>query len=225
MLKKGLLLLAVLFLISGCTVNYDLVIDNDSISEDVSIKIPMSEIDLDKYENQINYPMKVYGGEEYNYDKQTSEDVSNHFVNYKYKHDIDKYYKSLFIGMCYDDKKILVSDDKISISTSNVFKCIAMDDGYRAKKVDVNITTKLKVLENNADEIKGNTYIWHMNEYEYSNKPIKLLLKKDQSVLEQANNINNANNIGMITIILFLVVVGLLVYIVMTIKHKKNSNF
>ena len=222
MIKKKLFLLLILFLISGCSVNYDLIIDNDSISEDVYIKIPMSEVTDDRYEKQINYPMRVYGGKDYNYNQEISDDEENHFVNYSYKHDIDNYKKSLFISMCYDSGGITVDNDTIAISTSNVFRCIAMDDGFRAKNVDVNIKTKLKVLENNADEIKGNTYTWHMNEYEYSAKPIKLTIQKNKTVIQK---IDRASNLGIFVVISFLLFVGILIYLFVKIKHKKNSEF
>lgn len=225
-MKKKILLILIPLLTAGCTINYDLTIDSDTIIEEAKITIPISQVtDYGNYQTQINTPRPVYIGNGKNYNMSEDEDEDNYYVSYKYKHDINYYSKSSFLNTCYEKNNIKITDDQIIISTSNVFKCISMEDGYRADSADINIKTKLKVTENNADEVKGNTYIWHMNSYEYSDKPINITIEKNKTAAEKINKTIQNPYIVMIIIFLGVVVLGTVIYFFIKTKQTQKNKF
>lgn len=224
-MKRKLFLLFIIFLLSGCTVNYNLTIDNDTALENIKISIPTEDATEKEFESQVKHKRPVYFGEKKYYDMTYDNDGDNYHVDYIYKHNINNLHKSSFLNNCYATNNIKVSDEQISISTSNVFRCINLDDGLHTDAVDVNITTKLKVLNNNADEINNNTYTWHMDGYDYSNKPIKLVLQKNKKISDSIITFNkkNSNTFNSINVI-FLILPIVLAIIYLFIKAKKSKN-
>lgn len=226
-MKKKLLLLIIPFLITGCTASYNLEIQDDYILENISVVIPKSQaMTNSNFDSFIDDKIKVYAGSDKYYNSISQLKNDNYYVSYNYKHDIFEYRNSTFLNKCYADSQINVTDDKIDILTSNVFQCIKMEDGLYAEKVDLKIKTKLKVLDNNADEISNNTYIWHMDSYDYSDKPIKMSLERNSQFSEKIKNSLNNNFyvflfVGIVTIIILVI----LLYFYIKHKNEKINKF
>lgn len=219
---KRIFLIALLFVITGCTVNYDLNIDSDYIDEKVNINLLDDDFsDSAEVEEQLNYKKRVYNDNNFYYNSKVLATADGYEVTYSYKHDVNNYGQSSFVEKCYGQKTITTTDDLIKINTNPVFYCLIMEDGFYADAVDINITTQLKVQDHNADEVIGNTYKWHIDESNYQNKPINMVLKKDKTAQEIAQNIvDKIPNKEIIYVCLFILLSAIIIYIY--VKHKQK---
>ena len=224
-MKKKLFLLLIPFLISGCTASYNIEIKNDYIIENVSVVIPEDEAsEYNNFDDLIKKPIYLYLGAGKTYKSDIKFHNTDYYIKYNYKHTVSDYKNSTFLNKCYAESEVEVTDRSINIYTDSVFQCIMMEDGLRADNVDVKIKTKLKVLNNNADEVNKNVYIWHMNASNYLNKPINIILEKNSS---SAGNINSifSNNFS---VFLFICIAGLfgvalLIYLYIKFRNDKNN--
>lgn len=178
-----------ILLLSGCSVEYNVSLENDSFKENGSL--------IEKKENKDNVSKNGFSFEEQiNYTYQSMHDVLNgqemektqsfelkkidtdKEIGLTYSNELkqNKYYLSPIIRQCYDNVSVKNSNNNIKISTGNYFKCF---DYYELlSDVTVNFVTNYKVNNNNADEIKDNTYIWTINKNNFKNKEISIEIDK-----------------------------------------------
>ncbi len=123
---------------------------------------------------------------------------------------------------CYPNFSIQSNDKQIILSSGSQFMCFAGDDGLRADSVEINITTKLKVLDNNADEVNGNTYTWSIDNSNYENKPIEMTLEKAFQI-EDVVPKSEASYLTFIVVV-SVVLVALVIVVFVKFKAKKNNN-
>ena len=188
-IKKILLMFILILLLSGCSVEYNVSLENDSFKESGSL--------IEKKENKDNVSKNGFSFEEQiNYTYQSMHDVLNgqemektqsfelkkidtdKEIGLTYSNELkqNKYYLSPIIRQCYDNVSVKNSNNNIKISTGNYFKCF---DYYELlNNVTVNFTTNYKVVNNNADEIKDNTYTWFVNKNNFKNKEISIEIDK-----------------------------------------------
>ena len=82
----------------------------------------------------------------------------------------------------------------------------------------INVTTNHVVEENNADEIKSNTYTWNLTRDNYYGKTITLKLKKNEYVYEHTN-------ILIITIVITGIVIAIIAgFVMIKLKNRKDVN-
>lgn len=224
-MKKKVLIFISIILFTGCTANYNLEIDNDSFMETITFPMLKSETSYDEVNEQkeIEVFATTDSEEKKVYDSNITEDTNYYYLNYTYKHDITSLKKNYFINRCYDNFEVDETDDEIVLSTDDQFNCIYMDDGAGLDSAQINITTKLKVLENNADKVSGNTYTWNIDAGNYQNKPIKIKVKRDFDVKSSLKK-NEASYFSGI-IALSILIVCLIIFIFIKIKEKKNNKF
>lgn len=215
------LLLVLLLLITGCSGQWNLKIDNDYVDEDVSLSFPRDASSDQLFRNQTSESISVYGGnEKYKMDKK--EDGSNYNVNYSYRHDILKFGKSNFMIKCFSSNNITDDGEIINIETSDRFNCINLDDGAYLNEVKFNITTDLEVVSNNADEIIGNKYIWVFDSDNYENKNINIKIKKDNSLSKKI--VDGISNYFVIIIVIILIIVFFILFLMHIKKKNRISN-
>lgn len=228
-MKKKIILLAIfLFTITGCTTQYDLIINESSFDESITITAPKSE--FNRNEIQVYSEQKIPITQETTqtkfYSNSMTDDNLNYYLKLNYSHNIDTIKKSYFITKCYPNTSIIETPEQIEISTGSEFMCINIDDGWYNAAVQVNIITDLKVIENNADEIRDNIYTWNINENNYTNKPINIVMEKTSQ--EKLKNVVQNVQAHKASTELFIIygIVGLLVIItviLIRIKIKKNN--
>ena len=219
---KKILLFILIFLITGCTAQYNLTIDESSINEKVEVAIPRETISQDQLKPYLQLGNKVYPSDSNSavYTSDLSEDNDNYYLTYEYSHSHEMFAQSMFVKKCYQTVKLNSTEETITLSTSDQFNCIKMEDGASLEKVDINITTKLKVQSHNADKVSGNTYTWNINENNYENKPINLEIKKPVSLEEV---IKEAPNYQLMVIVLIVVLILSITFIIVKIKTKNNN--
>ena len=182
MVRKILLIICLVFLLTGCDVTYNLIInDDETFDESVMFSFLKSNTkpeDLSVYVND-KLPLSNNQYESRKYNSQINVSENTYDLVYDYSHDFNNFRNTLFVDSCYNDSKITRTDDKITIRSGKGFRCLNPDNGLITDNVKINITTKLEVLDNNADEVNGNTYTWNINFNNVQNKEVNITLKRN----------------------------------------------
>ena len=228
-MKKVIFLSMVLFMLSGCTIKYDLdlttpnaAIENLEILEtDLNneyfntiknytgnIRAIYSDQDSDSYEKDPNL-------EYYNVTNNSDDSKANLIISYPFT--TEEFTNSNIINTCYDNVTFYNTNDKIDIRTSNEFLCF--EKYISAGEVEVNIKTNQKILNNNADNITDNVYTWKINRSNAYQKPI-ILSNIENSTQEETKEENTQLNL-----IIILSVIGAFVVTIIIVIINKNHKY
>ncbi len=164
---KKLLILFLIFILTGCSGNYDININKD-LSIDESLYLS-----LDNNDNVYNKTIKIFDDNKIDRDKykvkQTSDEI---IIEYKEKYNtIDEYilkskiYHQLIDNISYNKNKKYVDiyiDQYVKIKNQNESSLIGNESDINF--LQINIKTPFKVLISNADNISEDTYTWTINQ-------------------------------------------------------------
>ena len=214
-----LLLLLLVFCLTGCDVTYNLTITDDEMIESVDFwydDTKENEKIIDQYlsvKHQAYFNMDTSVTNNYNQKKITDDGKIG--MNLEYGYDENNLEKSSLIDKCYYKKSVSNTDDEINIYTDGKVSCMYMDDVKQFDSLTINIKTDLEVIDNNADKVEDNTYTWVINEDNYQNHPIEIRLKKGTG---------NKFNIWIVIIVLVvLLIIGLLFLYHTYLKNQKRN--
>jgi len=231
---KKILLIGILFFISGCSINYQATITEDKISEEVILysdeeyNFPSPVfIDIEGVSGEYSAPEDLYvEGVEY-YQKTFDGTKSK----YNYSFAFNEFSRSRAANMCYKAFKLTnVSDYVYLLNTNSYNSCF--DYYSEIEEITINLTLDTNIYQmvsNNADLINNNTYIWTLNKENYHNKHMQLVFEKkkvegeskephnpNNSELETHNKSNNIFSLIIVFVVLLLFIIG----IVGLIKYK-----
>ncbi len=219
-MKKCMILICLIF-ITGCSARYTIEFNDKSIKD----KLSVYGIDLHSYNDikegvyspipafkdaiiNLEEPIKNEGVEYYN----ISGDDSNAYLDYKFE--LSDFEDSYFANTCYDYFKVFQEKDEIIISTGKNFKCFF--PGRNLDSVDIVIKSNHKIIYNNADEVKNNEYIWHINKSNKDDANIQISFSKDYNEKKKSINIAQVSlYIGIFG------VVALVIALFVLIKNKR----
>jgi len=222
MKKKIIILILLLLLVTGCTTDYNLNIEPDYITEEITATIPKSSIPSQrdaekkyKIENDdqitpfLTNPQYVFEDNDIIYNKTVKLDESNNYiVNLNYKYNFNDYLKSKAYKECFQESYINIEENKtIPVVFKGKFYCLYGDS------ININITSTRKVLGNNADYINGNTYTWVIDNNNVDNTNIQILFSDEK--------ISNTSQL------IYLILVGVLIVVILIdvymIKNKTKK--
>lgn len=233
MKKRLLFIICFVLLLTGCDVNYSVTINEDETFDE---KITMSFLKNASDGNNLTIaeddktPISVSPNEDKFYNAKIVDKGNTYDMVYTYKHDIDSIKRAYFIANCFPEMKITDNDKEIVINSGDGFACFIGDDGLKADSVKINITTKLKVLDNNADSVSGNTYTWNININNYLGKEIYFKLERvnnSNGLTTLREEIIKEDGTSLLTaiIVLSVVIVAGLIYLFVRYKRNKNNGF
>lgn len=161
---KLILCLIVVITLTGCSFVYNLEI-SDQIIEDNQILLDVFEVDGEVEETIENLFIK-YGGttdglELYKKDFITRDNGLTG-MNFIKEYSYDDYNYSPSIDACFENYRVVTDDNVMTIATSVGFQCF--DKYSELEDVTINVTSKYKVVNNNADKISKGTYTWYIEE-------------------------------------------------------------
>jgi len=232
-MKKIIMLIGLLFLLTGCSVNYE--IDLDANFKNEEIKVIVSSEDDPRYIVSLNEwpklafydeitssetPTKVTGVEYYN------SRLNGNVVLFDYTFNNSDFSRSKAIRTCYSNFVYEQNITSIEISTSNVNRCFSEYSALTSIKVI--LKTSHKVISHNADNVNNTSYEWNINRDNYTNKPINLIAEIELPSQEEPNTTpiiekeSDPVNVKLILVILggFAIVLVILVWI----ANKKREN-
>lgn len=197
-------------LLTGCTAQYDLKFNNNTIREKVTIDASDSNMTSDEIEEMLS-----------DYTVQDSSSRQSHSVTFNEKnkkielsntYQVNNYASSLLLRQCYTAYNFFESDDYYDLTTSNQFNCNPFD--YMViDEVQIRIKTNHKVMKHNADLVENNTYIWVIDKDNKEDKPIQIRFSKE----------TKSSYIGLIILGIIVIIVAITMLIAM-IQQKKNNN-
>lgn len=215
-MKKNILLLTLLIFLTGCTVNYNLKFNKDTIEEKISINVENEqEKENTRYFENKDFYAIIDAKNEAQYKKE--KDKNNNY-NFSYEYSLKEFKNSRFTS-CYDAYTLTDDNGIISLNTSKKFKCLTYDYN-NIDKLTISITTEYKVVDNNADEVDGNTYRWNINKNNSDNKPIKFSYNINKKRVITLKEFLEQNKLSLIIVGIALSLL-ILVTISIYIKHKR----
>lgn len=181
-MKKNIILLCIIFLLTGCNVEYNVTISNDKIDENISVYTDTlnftSESDGNSNNiNNIDYYAYNLSDSKYKYNKTIKKSNNMYEINLTYSHNPNEFINSTALN--YFKYHSFINDEK--------YYYIKLQDGLKngykdkiSKNVLLKITTNNKVVQNNADKIDGNTYIWEITKQNADEKEILFQVMKNE---------------------------------------------
>lgn len=215
-MKRIIVVLISLLLLTGCTIDYNLVIDKDSIKETITGTAYKEEYEVREEDSGLNL-FYTYINDDINplisgdglYTKDINE-IDNG-INYKYDFIYkNNYDKSKIINSCFENSNVKETDTYYSIELSGEFYCLYSD------KININVISNYVVLENNAKEVNGNKYSWVIDDS--SNVNIFLNISKEIKY-EEPSKTKFISTFQLVGLIIFAVLTGITYFL----YRKKNS--
>lgn len=181
---KKLFLVAIIFLLCGCSVEYDLTINNDlSVNEKVIAKENTNRMkvktSLDEKES-VNYLYKMFDREGLKTTISSKTSGNDTIASVTGSHDSLEDFVSNFSSDIFsvndiekDGSIVTLTFNQEQVLDSNLAKSPVYDD------IVVNITVPFEVTYNNASSVKKNTYTWKINKDE-EKKQIKISFDEEK---------------------------------------------
>ncbi len=215
---KLVLLIIILLSLTGCSFEYNIKVNTNTITEENVIYIANTNKNNIKQEveslvNNYTGPTNSLGM----YEQSVVEKNNEFGMSYKKTYDeLTDYNHSLSFSICYDNYKLIKEKDKIVISTSKRFNCFnkysELDD------VTINIDSRLEVESSNADEVNGNIYTWNINKSNADNKPINIVLKPNTEQKEKQRQLS-----VVLLVISAFILLGIIVFLIRLKGKRKNK--
>ncbi len=189
-MKKIICLLVLMLLLSGCTVKSNITIQYDgSVKEEVFVLTDNSSFKDDEdfkevVDNKINSYKNILDFRNYEYSYEKESELSGAKVYKNYDNICNFFGNSVFNQYVYKYIDCNEQEDFIEIknSTPYITYCPECGNWPSLDNVSFSITLPIEALENNADEVDKNTYIW---KYDSNTKDKDFYLKISKTKLKE----------------------------------------
>ena len=226
---KKLIFFCLIFFITGCSVEYNLTINDDnSINETViaSEKTKrMESLTRLKGDSAITYLYNMYKRNDKNMKINSTEDGNDTYSTVTTTHSSIDDYSKVFRSDVFNSVNVTRKNGIVTFETIQN-NMLGGDTSYPLiyDDITVNITIPFKVTENNADKVSGSVYTWKINKDE-DLKEIKFSYKEGNKRNSLNLKINNKTyNVNYALIVSSVIIVVLLViFSVVYMKNKKNN--
>lgn len=221
-MKKNIFILILsLFLITGCTSEYNLEFSNGKIKENIVVNISNSDIPpkttdivaevddrITPFIENDQYPFMNNTNKKYSKKVENTEAGTRVTMNYTYSH--NEYKNSVAYNMCFEDSTFNENRNDYDLNFTGKFFC------QYSEEVIINIKTNNEVISNNADKVEGNTYTWVINDTNRDNVNINIKISKKSKIT------NNVIYVILGVILIILIVLAINAYI--KIQERYNVN-
>lgn len=208
---KYLIIVMILIILTGCSIDYNLYVTDNYIDENININAE------DNSEN-INDANKKYNPLHYSDDIEYNQTVKRKngkiIVNLQYRYKFEEFKNANSFNQGFYNRNVSLDNNTININLSD-FSGFAPNVNF-----DIKIKTKNEVIESNADIVKGNTYIWHVDGNNKDKLKIDIKIKRGT-----AKNISIFEQYSIILCIVGLILLFIIVFsIIFIVKKRKESN-
>lgn len=209
-MKKILFLTILCLFLTGCTVNYNLEINDDTFKETITGDVLNIELDngeeatdINNYDHFLTAEQPVFKKDNSTfYNKSLNNTTNGIEFEYSYSFNENNFINSRILNGCFDNYNFKVEDNKYYIQLSGQFKCNYTD-------TKINLTTDYKVIAHNADKKKKNTYTWTIEKD--NSQDVDLFISIDKN--ETNNNFSLGWNIfKTIGLIILLILSSICIY-------------
>lgn len=215
-MKKIIFLLLICLLLTGCTVNYNLDINDNNFKETLTGNVLNTELnnndntDINMFTYLINGDQPAfYKNDNIFFNKTTNNTTNGIDFDYSYTFNEYNFNNSRIINECFDNHIYEYKDNTYYLVVSGKFNC-----NY-SEKTNINITTDYNVTANNAQTIKNNTYTWTIDENNKDNIYFFITIDKTK----KSNFDFQWNTFKTIGLIIIILLSGICIYFL-----KKDKN-
>lgn len=226
---KKLIILVMVLLFSGCTVNYKLTINSDlSINEEVIASESTNKLRINTGLNQkeaVDYLYEMFDRKGLDTKMNYTSDTSKVAATVTGSHtSIDDYINN-FTSDVVKEANLEKDGDIYTLTFNQTNKLTTKDTRSLVyDKINVKVVLPFNVIENNADSVRNNEYTWSINKDEdLKNMSIKFDSKniKDSQKIKIGDNVFNIKY-GVLALIIFIFVILLIIAFVF-VNNKKNN--
>lgn len=219
--NKLLFLFLLLLFCSGCSAEYNLNIDKDDKIKEIITLSAEDGNDIEQIEKYQTYlpidkdaddasvfEKKIDGVSYYEQKKSTSYDK----LKFSYLHHFDTFQQDYITNSSYEYVTLTKDKENLILSTSRINKAFERYDNLNS--VTVNITSRYKLIDTNADTHSNYKYTWVIDRTNYNNKYLYLSLdtsNRKKIVSEEVNDTGIFAYLPLILIIAGIIVIGWLV--------------
>ena len=227
MKSKCLILVFLIFMMCGCTAEVNLDISDNKIRESVDITFYQNvlypkDIIKTSFRNYIpvyaknlivdTMPDEPLEGIDYYTKKET--DLGNGYkFNYSYDFNINEYKEARTVKDGFRSYNISFNQDDHTISLFAEGTLLYFNEYPELEEVKINIKTDYLVKENNADNVKDNTYTWVFKKDD---------VKSINMLIDTSDVVKNVDNTNIIIIASILIVIGF-IFLLLLLKNKRNN--
>lgn len=207
---KKMLLLFFILLLTGCSTEVRIVIDEENVSETINIFGLKSEIYQNETLNEdIKTNIEVFEREYEFYDVDEFENKNNVGKTYKLSESLELWAELTHLRPCYEKFQLSKTSTNISLETSEEYRCGYL---FGANDVILIIESDLELVSSNADRVEDNKLIWNINDDNYQNKSINFNFK----TTKKKSNV--------VTYIIYLTIACLVICVTLFVRKKNNEN-
>lgn len=226
---KIFIFLCLVLLLSGCSVEYDLTLNDDfTVSEKVVATERtkrMEALTKQKGEQAVNYLYNMFKRDDEDITLTSRDDDYNTYATAITSYEDINDYASKFSSDVFDNVNVTKDGNIITFSTEQK-ELLSSDTNYSLlyDDITVNVTIPFEVTSNNADKVTGNTYTWNIKK-NTDYKTIEFAYKEGNKEDKVNINVNDETyNIqyGVIITVGLVIIIGSIVLFVY-IKNKKNN--
>lgn len=216
-MKKTLLFLVCL-LLTGCSTEVVIKIDNEEVIETIKI----SDLKSNVYENNvlredISSNLEDFEREYEFYDINEFEENGYVGKTYGIKGPIEIWPEMSHVRPCYEMFKLEKTDTNITLNTSEEYRCGYL---FGANDVTLIIESDLELVSSNADKTEGNKLIWYINDENYKNKSINFNYK----IIDLEQLAKEKKQTQFLTYIFIFLGITVLIGVIYVYKKNKESN-
>ena len=164
---KIILIVFITFLVTGCSSNYDLNLDTESIDE--KLTLTMSKKEYEENYNTITANKSVFDDNSAFYDIEVINNKDIFLVTYSHSYNHEDYFNSLNLNSCFNEINHNINGSVETISLTG-FKCLQGDN------LRVIVDSKYKIYNSNAHIVNGNKNIWDIDEDNKDNINISFIV-------------------------------------------------
>lgn len=225
-MKKKLIFVLLIIMLSGCTSNVDInVTSNGKINENIEMKDEKQNVYTDdSYDKYIDDLLEFYFPKSeintYNLTKNTDGDFVEINANKNYEYGLCDNISLTKLKLLMGDLKCEKKHNIYTITGTPTYLTCG-DDCYEYPSIDninLNITLPTKAIESNADYVEENIHTWHFSIND--GKKLKLKFRIDKN----SSNSNSKINLPMIIIIIIgvLTLLGVTAFVLYKL-YKRND--
>lgn len=231
---KKIIFLIFILILSGCSVDYTLTINNSTAEENIIINgNNITSLPIPAYYTDQG-PSGSEGDENFEIDDPTKyyqTDFKENYATFTYSFPNNEYINSTASHHCFKSLKLIRnSNNNLMLNTSTSSSCFNYYEELDEINININISNTYQVVNSNADSKINNTYIWKINRSNYEDKYIHLEYKRKPTInKEEEKNPSPSNNeeehSSFLTyIFILMIILVLLIGIFGLIKYKSVRN-
>ena len=235
-MKKKILFILVLVILSGCSVNANININYD-YTVDEKINIAFSNLAAVNYDSPkeyaksyLDYYNPTINLKKYSYEVKEGNENSNVIFSKSTDSICDSINYSLFSQYLYDDIKCLEDEYYIEIKSSGeqLISQVQSKKVFNVEELVLNVELPVEAEENNADIVSENVYTWKYDQDTSVKKDIYLKinksnLKSNKETIEKQKETKEMTEKIFLVLSIFTIIAILLIIILSFYKKYKNN--